>query len=751
MGFRPYVHRLAREHGLGGWVLNDSHGVLLEVEGDPEAVQRFLSLLPRAAPPLARVESVVHGARPLRGDREFLIVESTGGTDPIALVPPDAATCEECLRELTDPHDRRFRHPFINCTNCGPRFTIVLRIPYDRLHTTMARFAMCERCAAEYADPADRRFHAQANACLDCGPRVALRNRHGAPAPVGDARDAIQAAARLLAAGRILAVKGIGGYHLACRADSEGAVAALRARKSREDKPFAVMAADLREARELTELSLDDESLVLAPERPIVIAPRRAGSRLAPGVAPGTDELGVMLAYSPLHHLLLGDAGAPLIMTSGNRSDEPIAHEEADAMNRLGDIADFVLTHDRLIHVRTDDSVVRAMGGGRRPVVLRRSRGHVPAPLRLPVSARRPLLGCGGDLKAAFCLARAGRAWVGPHIGDLAELRTLQSYAAGIAHFEALFGVSPELVAHDLHPDYRSTAYALARDGVASMAVQHHHAHLAACLAEHGEVGPAVGAIYDGTGYGSDATVWGGEILAGGLHDFERAGNLWPVRMPGGEQAARQPWRMACAWLVASLGETPPLPAALVGRVGETRWRAAAELAQSGLASPVTSSAGRLFDAVAALCGIRADTSYEGQAAVELEAACSRSDGRAYDLPVVAGPGGLWILDARIAIAEVAADVGAGLPVGEVSARFHNGLAEATARAVQEVARERGIGTAVLSGGVFQNRRLLEGTEARLTSAGLRVLVPERLPPGDGGLAYGQAAIAAARDAASLT
>jgi hydrogenase maturation protein HypF len=743
VGFRPYVHRLAHRHGLSGWVLNDAGGVLLEVQGAAGTVEDFLAELPGQAPPLARVSRVTSEAVPISQARGFAILESVAGAEPVALVAADAATCEDCLSELLDPADRRFRYPFINCTNCGPRFSIVKEVPYDRPRTTMAAFRMCLRCQAEYDDPADRRFHAQPNACPVCGPALRLIDADtGASGATGD--DALDGAARALRDGEIVAVKGIGGYHLACRADSEAAVEALRARKRRDDKPFAVMAADLAGARSLLELSADLEQALCSPRRPIVISRRRAAADVASGVARRTAELGVMLPYTPLHHLLLRDAGVALVMTSGNRSDEPIAHRDEDALARLRPIADRLLVHDREIHVRTDDSVLRAVAPGRPAILIRRARGFVPEALELPVRASVPLLACGGDLKSAFCLAKGGSAWIGPHIGDLADLRTLRSYADGVEHFERLFGVSPALVAHDLHPDYRSTAYAMRRAGVTTLAVQHHHAHLAACLAEHRETGPVVAAIYDGTGYGPDGSVWGGELLVGDLRAFQRVGHLWPVRMPGGEQAIRQPWRMACAWLRSCAGDALGVPPVLADAVDARRWRAAAQLAGGGLGSPVTTSAGRLFDAVAALCGLRSEVSYEGQAAFELEAISDPGVADGYELPVREDSAGAVVLDARATIRGVDGDISAGVAPATVAARFHVALAEATATALSALAERHETSTVALSGGVWQNRRLLADTIERLERAGLRVLVPEALPPNDGGLAFGQAAIAAA-------
>jgi hydrogenase maturation protein HypF len=728
VGFRPYVYRLAGELSLGGFVLNDAHGVLIEVEGSSTVVDRFLARLPSEAPPLAVVERVVVEERAARGESAFAIRPSAGGDVPDAPVTPDTATCEDCLRELFDPTDRRFRYPFINCTNCGPRFTIVRGVPYDRALTTMAGFAMCPECRAEYEDPTDRRFHAQPNACPSCGP--SLRMLDAAVAAIRD--------------GAIAAVKGIGGYHLACRADDERAVSALRARKHREDKPFALMAPSLTVAQSLIELDDAGRELITGPARPIVLAPRRPGATIAESVAPGAPELGVMLPYSPLHHLLLADVGATLVLTSGNVSEEPIAYQDDDALERLNAIADVFLVHDRPIETRTDDSVVRATP---RPLVLRRSRGYVPAAIPLPdPGTKRPLLACGAELKNTFCVARGTRAWVSHHIGDLENYETLRSFIEGIEHFERLFAVEPEVIAHDLHPEYLSTKYALERDGVELIGVQHHHAHLAACLAEHGESEPAhpvLGAIFDGTGYGPDGTVWGGELLLGGLRSFRRVGSLLPVALPGGERAIRQPWRMACSWL-ARAGDgvgAPELPSSLAAKVDPLAWSQIHRLIETGTAAPATTSMGRLFDAVAALAGIRGEINYEGQAAIELEAACDSGERGSYPITVTGSP---LVIDPRETIRAIAADVRAGDAPGAIARRFHRTIARATVEACTLLAGAYGTEVVVLSGGVFQSRLLLESVWDALRAAGLRVLVPERLPANDGGIAYGQAAVAAA-------
>jgi hydrogenase maturation protein HypF len=806
VGFRPFVYRLAGELALTGWVRNDERGVEAEVEGELQAVEAFLARLAAEAPPLARVERVQAEPRAPRGGRGFLIAPSARAGAAYTDIAPDTATCSDCLAELNDPGDRRYRYPFVNCTNCGPRFTIVRGVPYDRPLTTMAGFEMCAACRAEYEDPGDRRYHAQPNACPVCGPRTQLLGAEAEEVPdlAGTARliadespdavasvarplerevpDAVAGAARLIAEGAVVAIKGLGGYHLACRADDQAAVETLRAGKRREDRPFALMVADLLVADRLVLMREKEAELLLEPARPIVLIPRRADAQVAPGVAPRASELGLMLPYTPLHHLLLADMGLlgaeVMVLTSGNLSDEPIAYENQDAFARLASIADAFLTHDRPIYTRTDDSVVRAvaLGERRRALPLRRSRGYVPDSLGLPVEARRPLLACGAELKSTFCMARGERAWVSHHIGDLANWETLRSFRHGIAHFEELFAIAPLLIAHDLHPDYLSTAYALERDreradgqtlpaddscvqspgggrtGIELLAVQHHHAHLAAVLAEHGQSGPAVGAIYDGSGYGSDGTVWGGELLVGGLGSFERVGHLCPVALPGGDQAVRQPWRMACTWIAQATGDpAPPIPPALAGRVEPSRWAAVAHLAalatvahmaDGGLAVPLTTSIGRLCDAVAALCGLRPEVTYEGQAAIELEAIADPAERGSYEISYLDGQ-----LDPRPAILAAIADLAAGVSPARVSARFHRGLSDATVRACVEAAGAAGLSLVVLAGGVFQNRLLLEGVAAGIERNGLRALTPRRLPPNDGAISFGQAAIAAAMTA----
>ncbi len=749
VGFRPFVHRLARELGLAGFVRNDERGVLIELEGGEPALASFKQRLRSEAPPMARLERVVSEPLRPRGEPGFRIEASAAGGPAATRISPDAATCDACLAELRDPGDRRYRYPFINCTDCGPRFSIVTGIPYDRPATTMAGFEMCPACRAEYEDPSDRRFHAQPNACPDCGPRVQLLAADGVEVETAPGADPVAAAAAALREGRIVAVKGIGGYHLACRADSDAVVSELRRRKRREEKPLAIMVADLERAERLVELDEAERALLAGIERPIVVARRRADAPVAPAVAPGNPDLGVMIAYSPLHHLLLADAGLDLVMTSGNSSEEPIAFDDDDAIARLSGIADLLCVHDRPIRTRTDDSVMRALapGLGREPLMLRRSRGWVPRAIGLPLEAPEPTLACGAELKSTFCLARGDSAYLSHHVGDLKNYETLVSYRDGIEHLQRLLEIEPAVIAHDMHPDYLSTTYACERPARAHVPVQHHHAHLAATLAEHGVTGEAAGAIFDGTGYGPDGTVWGGELLVGDLADFTRAGLLFPVRLPGGEAAVRAPWRMACAWLAASGEGGKGVPPRLRDAVGEAEWEAVAELCARGINSPLTTSVGRLFDAVAAVCGLRAEVSYEGQAAVELEAAAASFAGDLdpYPMPLIAeGPGPL-VLDARETFAAAAADAAAGVEAGAIGARFHAGLAATTASALGRIAREAGLGSVVLSGGVFANRLLLEDAALRLRDGGLAILVPRAAPPGDGGIALGQAAVAAAR------
>jgi hydrogenase maturation protein HypF len=692
VGFRPFVFGLAGRYGLGGFVLNDGAGVVVEAEGDARSLDGFGVALEHEAPALARVDEVLETPVPTRDESAFTIAESAASRRT-ALIPPDVATCDECVRELFDPADRRYRYPFVNCTQCGPRFTIVERVPYDRPNTTMAGFPMCADCRREYEDPVNRRFHAEPIACPMCGPQLSM---------------SLETAIDLLRGGKILAVKGLGGYHLSCDAANEQAVSQLRRRKHREAKPFALMAS---RPELLAHVRPEEEELLHARERPIVLVRRRADAPVAHSVAPGVPWLGVMLPYTPLHHLLAADFGGALVLTSGNRSDEPIAHEDGEAEERLSDIADAFLTHDRPIHRRCEDSVVRAA------FPLRRSRGFVPTAVALPVPAARPLVAAGPELKATFCIARGSEAFLSAHLGDLDTELAYRAFLSDLELYVDMLGVEPQVIAHDLHPEYLATKWALDQDAEL-VGVQHHHAHAAACLAEHGSEGPALALVFDGTGYGTDGTLWGGELLRCDLGSFERVAHLDAVPLPGGEAAIREPWRSAAVHLELS-GRPVPFE----------RW----EIVRKSLKvnAPLSSGMGRLFDAVAALLGLRDEVTYEGQAAVELELLAGETEARPY--PWAFGRG-------TELVAFVYDDLAAGRTRGAIAASFHETVAAAAAAACAEAAEPR---TVVLSGGSFQNLRLLASTGRRLEELGFRVLSHRQVPPNDGGISYGQAAVAA--------
>jgi hydrogenase maturation protein HypF len=729
VGFRPYVHGLAHRFGLSGRVGNDTAGVFMEIEGAEQAVSEFLATLPAQAPPLAVIEQVRTQPLAPTGEPGFHIVSSNAGGRRDTLISADTATCEDCLRELADPADRRFDYPFINCTNCGPRFTIVRDVPYDRPFTTMASFAMCQDCAREYHDPADRRFHAQPVCCPACGPRLQLIDASGAESP----GEPLAAAAQLLREGVVLAVKGLGGFHVATLAADAAATAELRARKHREDKPFAVMVADLDAARELCEVGPVAAQVLTGRRRPVVLLPRRPDAPVAPAVAPGNRNLGLMLPYTPLHHLLLRETAEPIVLTSGNISDEPIAYQDDDARRRLTGIADAYLTHNRAIHMRTDDSVVRVFRGAELPV--RRSRGYAPEPLTLAQPVPLPILGCGAELKSTFCLARGRHAFLSHHIGDLENYETLRSFTDGIAHFRRLFDVTPEVVAHDLHPEYLSTKYAVDLSDVELVGVQHHHAHIASCLADNGAAGPVLGVAFDGTGFGSDGTLWGGEFLLADLTGFQRMAHLVPVPLPGGAAAIRQPWRMAAAYLGSDA------PQDLIQRNAQ-HWDAVLTMASRRVNAPLTSSAGRLFDAVASILGIRDSINYEGQAAVELEQRAELTESGSYSATITEGPP--LQLHGVDLVRAVVADREAGVPAELIATRFHHGLADAIVRICVMLRETTGVDVAALSGGVFQNVLLLERTVASLEQSGFHVLTHHRVPPNDAGISLGQIAVAGA-------
>ena len=755
VGFRPFVHTLAGGLGLIGHVTNTEEGVVAEVEGTADAVLQFCERIGGDAPPLAAVESVDHHDLAPAGGSGFVIIASQRGGPARTLVSPDIATCADCVAELADPADRRHRHPFIVCTNCGPRFTVVTGLPYDRAHTTMAGFPMCTACRAEYTDPADRRFHAQPVACHDCGPRLRLIGRGAA-----DRDDPVTAARATLAHGAILAVKGLGGYHLACDATDPEAVALLRRRKDRGDKPFAVMARDLDEVERLAFLGPEERDLLTGPLRPIVLLRRRPGLPECEAVAPGSPDIGVMLPYTPLHHLLLGLPGDPpgpqlLVMTSGNVSGEPIVTDDADALDRLAHLADAWLTHDRPIHVPCDDSVVRVCDG--ELLTLRRSRGYAPLPVTLPVPVV-PALAMGGDLKNTFCLGEGRRAWLSAHIGDMDDLATQHAFERAEAQLESITAVHPGLLAADLHPRYRSSRWAERRTGPRPLVrVQHHHAHIAATMAEHGLDGSrrVIGVAFDGTGYGDDGAVWGGEFLLADYDGYRRFCRLGYVPLPGGDTAVHRPYRMALAHLrAAGIAWAADLPC--VAACPSDERRVLARQLSRRLNCVPTSSMGRLFDAVSSLAGVRHLAGYEAQAAIELEAAALRAPqdhGPAYAFALRPGserepePGTVadaeLIADPGPLLTAAVADVRAGTEQALIAARFHTAVAELVHGTCVQARERHGLETVALTGGVFANTLLSSACARLLRADGFTVLRHHRVPPNDGGLALGQLMAAA--------
>jgi len=740
VGFRPFVHRLAARHRLAGWVRNESGEVEIEIEGGTSDLTEFLRSLHREAPPRARIERVETAPCEATGAGAFSILASVTQTNRRQPVAPDAAMCAACELELFDPANRRYRYPFITCTDCGPRFTIIDALPYDRERTSMRAFQQCALCLREYKDPRDRRYHSETNGCSSCGPRLWFEHRDDREAVAGAER-ALEVTAELLRGGRIVALRGLGGFHLAVDATDEAAVRRLRQRKHREAKPLAVMVRTLAEAAALADISAGAERALAGPERPIVLLPRHRESRLAESVAPGLDTVGVVLAYTPLHHLLLDLVGRPLVMTSGNRSDEPIATGNLEARHRLGDIADGFLLHDREILARYDDSVVRLTDSG--PIVLRRARGSAPLPLGLPVATPVPLLAVGPHLKNTFALAQGDRAYVSQHIGDLEGLETLAHFNDTLDRLGRLFSVVPEAVARDLHPGYLSTRLADGLGVERIIPVQHHHAHVAAVMAEHGWTAPVLGIAYDGTGYGDDGCVWGAEVLAADLTGYRRLAHLRYAPMPGGDLAARTPWRAAAGFLSTEPSVGAAFRLAFAGV--DPRERAVAERqATAGLNAPKASSMGRLFDAAAAVLGVRRWSDYEGQAAMELEALAGRRVAREHRCEITGGGPGPWVLDPMPLLAELGERRQAGEDAGDLAADFHASIAWATAEIAGQACEATGLRTVALGGGVFQNARLLVSIRERLEQKGLRVLQPVRLGPNDGAISYGQAAVAAA-------
>jgi hydrogenase maturation protein HypF len=749
VGFRPFVYGLAIRHHLTGWVCNTSAGVDMVIQGESAEVDAFTKSLPVELPPLARIDSLKVSDEPAGDFAEFEIRESESIEGAFQPISADTAICPDCERELFDPQDRRYLYPFINCTNCGPRFTIIKDIPYDRPATTMAEFTLCDACRAEYTNPLDRRFHAQPVACADCGPNLWLV-RKDIPA-MDISRGALLAARRLLREGRILAVKGLGGFHLACDAANPVAVDELRRRKGRIGKPFALMAADLSSLERLCHVGDAERMLLTGREKPIVLLRRRSGNPLADSVAPGVDTLGMMLPYTPLHHLLLNQTDPKLavenvppvlVMTSGNFSEEPIATDNQDALERLEPLADAFLLHNRPIHIRCDDSVVRVDPEKQFPVYLRRSRGYSPYPVRLPFDVK-PTLAVGGELKNTFCLTRDRYAFLSQHIGDMENAEVYQSFEQGVEHLSRLFRITPEIMAHDLHPNYFTTAYAHRSTlGAQRVEIQHHHAHIAACMADNGlDNRRVIGLSFDGTGYGTDGTIWGGEVLIADYAGFERLAHLEYLPLPGGDTAIRKPWRIAVGYAESFGLKISDLP--FLNNVDEQELVIVRQQVEKNLYAPLTSSMGRLFDAVAALAGVRAEVTYEAQAAIELETLSKDKLSAAKPYPFTMDETGSGVLiRLKDLLAAVVEDVRGHKSAGLIGARFHLSVAEMAVRVCQKAREKTSLHEVALSGGVWQNQLLLNLVREGLEHAGFTVYFHQQMPTNDGGLALGQAVIA---------
>ncbi|HML68150.1 MAG TPA: carbamoyltransferase HypF [Clostridia bacterium] len=729
VGFRPFLYREAIAHNLSGFVKNTSFGVYLEVEGSLADCEAFFTVLQTTPPPLSRITDVERSEIPVTREQGFSIRQSSSG-EKSALVSPDIGICDDCKRELFSANDRRYRYPFINCTNCGPRFSIVNDVPYDRVNTSMAGFVQCPPCQHEYENPLDRRFHAQPNACAVCGPRLSFLVDG-----VEQKGDPVDLFAAFIRSGKIVAVKGIGGFHLACDATNESAVNQLRARKQRYEKPFALMLRSLDEVERYCIVSDEERALLTSPQKPIVLLQTHSEALLAPSVAPGNRRLGVMLPYTPLHCLLL-EATPALVLTSGNISDCPMLYHDNAIPSALASLADAILTHNRPIVRRVDDSVFIVSLGSARP--LRRARGWAPEPLPLKGGAR-PILAMGAQQKNTFCLVRKEQAFLSSHVGDLDDPETEAEYLREIASMQRLFSIQPEMVVCDLHPDYVSTRLAH-KSGLPLLAVQHHHAHFASVLAEHDVDSPALGFIWDGTGYGTDGTIWGGETLFGNVAQSERIGHILPFRLFGGESAVREPWRIALSVAEIALGRAEAL-SLFPSRAAEARLLLQAS--DAGLNAPQTTSMGRLFDAVAAICNLRETVSFEGQAAILLEQIADASEQETYRFDLKHEQDG-WIYDWRPVIKHAILDAAKGVPAEKISMRFHRSLAKLLLDTAAEHRRETGCSTIALSGGCFQNELLLSLCHSELTQAGFSVLINRLVPCNDGGISYGQAAVAAA-------
>lgn len=738
VGFRPFVYSLASQLKLVGFVQNRSGQVSIEAEGSLTALDRFTEQLLSKAPALARIDRLSSHSIPVRHENHFQILASETTLAADVFVSPDMAMCADCRRELFDPADRRYRYPFLNCTQCGPRLTIIHRAPYDRVNTTMAAFEMCAACRAEYENPMDRRFHAQPIACPVCGPRLQLLDEIAVPI---ESADPLASFVAEIKQGKIGALKGIGGYHLVCLANDDAVVNRLRQRKHRQQKPFAIMVRDCTQAAKWCRIDAAEQQRLLSPQRPIVcLRKRNEAVGISDAIAPGNAFLGLMLPYSPLHELLLDCVGDdPLVMTSGNRSDEPIAYQDADAAERLRGIADRFLVHDRPIRVRCDDSVTRVIAGRESPI--RRSRGAAPMPITLPFHCPQPVLAVGGQRKNVFALATGTHAFLSHHIGDLDDLSALDSFQRDIGLYEQLFGITPRVLVHDLHPDYASTTYAIQRakrESLLAFAVQHHHSHLASCMAEHGIESDVIGVVFDGSGFGGDEAVWGGEFLIGGYRSFKRAAHLRPVRLPGGDKATKEPWRVALSYLTMASCDVEGWRSGIDQAIGSNAVRIVQQMIDRGFNSPWTSSAGRLFDAVAAITGVRQTVHFEGQAAMELETLALQSDcAQTYALNTT-DP-----VDTRPLIRGVVADCKNKVDTTLIARRFHNTLAAITVQTCIQLAKSASIDRIVLSGGVFMNTLLATLISEQLEAKGLNVFTHQRVPANDGGIALGQLAIAA--------
>lgn len=739
VGFRPFIFRLAARHQITGWVRNTPGGVLIESEGTESILDEFLRNISLELPPLASITSIKSCKINPEHSDDFVILASAGGINSVQ-ISPDCDVCEDCLRELFDPNDRRYLYPFINCTNCGPRYSIITGIPYDRQFTTMDSFPMCPDCRAEYENPLNRRFHAQPNACPVCGPQIALIDRTGHAQSELAHLSYLQQSIELLREGGVLAIKGIGGYHLAVDACCDSAVRKLRQRKHRDEKPFALMAPDIEHIEMIAHCNDIERRLLHGPERPIVLLPKRDVNTISSQIAPSNGYLGIMLPSTPLHYLLLKNNFTALVMTSGNISDEPIVYRDSEAKEHLANIADMFLTHNREIHTRSDDSVIRVFMGN--PLLLRRSRGYVPRGIRLPAT-QPSVLAVGGELKTAICLTRNDQAIMSQHIGDLKNSATLRSLEETVDHLEKILDIKPTIIAHDLHPDYLSSVFAMDRSGLPRVAVQHHHAHLASCMAENGLDGKVIGVILDGTGYGIDGTIWGGEFLVGDYLEFSRYAHFRTVLMPGGDTAIREPFRMAMAYLY-DLGEREfsEIRFPCLTGLADNDKHLLIKMLERGINSPLTSSCGRLFDAVSALLNVRNRISYEGQAAIELEALAEQvKTEREYSFVLEETPDGL-ILDMRPSLRQLLSDLGDEQPVPFIARCFHNTVAAAIAAMCETIRSSNRLNRVVLSGGVFQNKLLAEETYFRLVEKGFQVYTHRLVPPNDGGLALGQAIIA---------